>query len=94
MMKLQAYGVTDNEILTFHEFMNRARLDSAVKMSHGSIDSSAIYFDNRNLANNVSCLKSNPSLLIWPIHPNPKSSSLSQIKSHEYQDLNQYHWQT
>jgi hypothetical protein len=32
MMKLQAYGVTDNEILNFHEFLNSTRQNGAVQV--------------------------------------------------------------
>lgn len=44
LMRLQSYGVTEKEILNVYEFVNRARLENAVRMSRGHIDSPLLYF--------------------------------------------------
>lgn len=43
LMKLQSLGVTETEILDIH-----ARLDNSVRTSRGPIDSSLLYFNDRN----------------------------------------------
>ncbi len=42
MIRLQAYKVTDNEILNFQVFMNRARLENAAGISHVPFDSLSV----------------------------------------------------
>ena len=49
MMKLQAYGVTNNEILNFHEFMIRAYLENAASISRLPFDTTNSY--DLNLTN-------------------------------------------
>lgn len=47
LLKSQSYGVTEKEILNVYEILDSARLGNSVRMS-SSIDSSLLYFDNRN----------------------------------------------
>jgi hypothetical protein len=48
LIKLQSYGVTDDEILNIYEFMNRARLENAVRISHSSIGSLLLKSNGQN----------------------------------------------
>jgi hypothetical protein len=52
VMKLQAYGVTDNEILNFHEFMNRT--ENVARISHIPFDTLRFNSYDLNLTNNRS----------------------------------------
>jgi hypothetical protein len=50
LIKLQSFGVTDKEILNFHEFLNGARLESARGTGeHNHFDS--YLFNSRNGSN-------------------------------------------
>jgi hypothetical protein len=42
LIKLQSYGVTDNEILNIYRYLDNARLENARRMEHTPLDSSLL----------------------------------------------------
>jgi hypothetical protein len=51
LIKLQSYGVTDNEIINIYRFLDSARLENARRMVHTPLDSSLLKFDGWNGSN-------------------------------------------
>ena len=54
LIKLQSYGLTDEEILNIYEFVNRARLENDVRTTHSPFDSSVFKSYGQNATNNGS----------------------------------------
>jgi hypothetical protein len=57
LINLQSFDVKDEEILNIHEFMIRARLEKAARMSHSSVNSLPFNSYGRNLPNNGTKLR-------------------------------------
>ncbi len=57
MMKLKGYGVTENEILNFHEFVNKVRMENAAMISHIPFDSLTSNFYELNNRSNFGAPK-------------------------------------
>jgi hypothetical protein len=52
LILLQSFGVTDQEILNIHEFLNEVHKENAVRISHTPVDSLTSDSYELNLTNN------------------------------------------